>query len=415
MGILKLFCTATDGRTIYGLAAAGNYSLPDATPGLIENTLIILVKSNLDPVSLASLTWSVVSTVKLSSIYDITQSKRRELCLVDDKGVFTYMGQNVLKSSGDSTGVFGGVQYSPWDRYIASMDTTSSNSLGQPLPIASSSPIESMDNTDIFQPMGVSNGGTAFALIQQTDPSTNTSTLSALNLNLGQAGAWQRVDYLVNITDTLGVNPNPDLSPGPKSSNPSIRWIAGSVSGGLIVLAMIFYFGYYRRRRDQRLKDKIAALDEMKELGDQKQEVNNLEDSTKIDPNPTTTTQQTQIDPRLLQQFRLTSHPRPNMVATATQDDVSDSRTTLNPQGAPLNPQLRYEYGQEPPSNPPRIPSHSRPLVPACEPHAIVPTEYHIPPNNPHADISPPTIRVEEIIPSIWDPVIHAPHTEPNF
>jgi hypothetical protein len=79
MGQLKLFCVASDGRSLYGLSSGTN--LDNGT----KDPLLILVKSNPDPATLVQISWSVVSTVRISAIYDITQSQSRQVCAVDDK------------------------------------------------------------------------------------------------------------------------------------------------------------------------------------------------------------------------------------------------------------------------------------------------------------------------------------------
>ncbi|KAF9364595.1 hypothetical protein BGX34_001055, partial [Mortierella sp. NVP85] len=106
MGQLKLFCVASDGRSLYGLSSGTNLDSGTKDP------LVILVKSNPDPATLVQISWSVVSTVRISAIYDITQSQSRQVCAVDDKGVFTYLGQNVIKAP-STAGVKAGVQFSP--------------------------------------------------------------------------------------------------------------------------------------------------------------------------------------------------------------------------------------------------------------------------------------------------------------
>ncbi|KAI8358020.1 hypothetical protein B0O80DRAFT_272918 [Mortierella sp. GBAus27b] len=407
MGQLKLFCVASDGRSLYGVSTGTN--LEDSAS---KDPLVILVKSNADPPSLALITWSVVSTVRISSIYDITQSQNQQSCVVDDKGVFTFIGQNVIKTPSTS-GVRAGVQYSPsfpansgstgtggwktidipstynwpdstYDVFFSIsngqggntvvhghngttagvqfgiLDATSMQMTQGPswtmdpgtygqmskilyrsnalffmttgalvgggtnltmfsVPLATSTvpaafPTTAMTGYNIqsvatfydaktcysgfvvttfyvlcdsfaqslatmdlsggkmspyirlsqgmpvgqlnaFQPIGGYNGDSAFALVQVTNSSSASPSLSAVTLQGGEVGRWQQVSYQFNVTDNVGYGaPTPNSS---GSSKASTGVIVGCVLAVLVLLAAAgYYFGYYRRvvlkkRRDQ--------------------------------------------------------------------------------------------------------------------------------------------------------------------
>ncbi|KAF9431566.1 hypothetical protein BGZ76_000142 [Entomortierella beljakovae] len=106
MGKLVPFCFASEGRSIYAIAIASNYSR-----GASEVKRLVLVKTNPNPVSLAEISWSVISTVETSVLYDISNYKDQHYCIVDDLGVFTYMDINVFMTPTNLGS--GGVQYSP--------------------------------------------------------------------------------------------------------------------------------------------------------------------------------------------------------------------------------------------------------------------------------------------------------------
>ncbi|KAI1298982.1 hypothetical protein EDD11_006591 [Mortierella claussenii] len=420
MGLLRLFCATSDGHSIYGLATGGNFSDPAAAQNG-NNRLLILVRSNADPVDLKSLIWTLVSTVRLSAVYDITRSPQSsQACAVDSKGVFTYLSQSVYKTP-STEAALGGVQYSPlysansnggstgpggwknidfqvpytWQQsstlfpvqdttglttfvqaylstasgsgiqfgtldstamlmkqgplwtmntevygnvsnidflnnnlYLLGNGATSAGSTAKNLTLFSvpfASPTISttlptagikfydaksvafcfdpangrtgvvansyfvlcnslihsigiMDltystaigpfstlsesvpasNLDIFQPIGGYNGETAFALVQTTTPTTNATQISGLNLNGGNAAQWQHVSYSVNVTEFVGINPNPNsslstpsstsgVSAKDDSSSPSAGLVAGCVAAALVVIAAALSFGYYRR------------------------------------------------------------------------------------------------------------------------------------------------------------------------
>ncbi|KAG0306147.1 hypothetical protein BGZ98_002916 [Dissophora globulifera] len=109
MGILVPVCITTDGHSLYGVATGPNYG-PDASTDLRPRA--ILIKSNRNPSSLAAISWSVISTVPLEAVYDISKSSGFQTCIVDELGVFTYMDLTVYKPQA-TMGTPGGIRYSP--------------------------------------------------------------------------------------------------------------------------------------------------------------------------------------------------------------------------------------------------------------------------------------------------------------
>ncbi|KAG0348671.1 hypothetical protein BGZ54_004559, partial [Gamsiella multidivaricata] len=113
-----------------------------------------------------------------------------------------------------------------------------------------------------WQPVGGLNGSPAFAYFERIDVKNNT-LVSSVALNGPNVGQWMDVKYTINVTDTLGVNPNPS-TPSPSSGNstsfvptdssdssdtPSKGLVIGCVVGGLAAIAAaVFVFMFFMRR-----------------------------------------------------------------------------------------------------------------------------------------------------------------------
>ncbi|KAG0239063.1 hypothetical protein BGX31_003036 [Mortierella sp. GBA43] len=238
-----------------------------------------------------------------------------------------------------------------------------------------------------FQPIGGYNGDSAFALVQVTNSSSASPSLSAVTLQGGEVGRWQQVSYQFNVTDNVGYGaPTPNSS---GSSKASTGVIVGCVLAVLVLLAAAgYYFGYYRRvvlkkRRDQEQQQaakngsgqqdstnvgglggpgglggsgvlapptglgglgngsnvSLGGLPESKLLVtangldtvNLSKRANAYSDNVyPLPPRPTQPTQQQQQQQpqHQMHQFRLTSHPRPNFVTTVTPNNPANSSTS---------------------------------------------------------------------------------------
>ncbi|KAF9898740.1 hypothetical protein BX616_003665 [Lobosporangium transversale] len=106
MGILDPFCYDFRQHHLYGIAVAPDYT------DFEKKLRYILIKSNTDPPSAQGITWTVVSSILLSEVYDLYRQKEEVQCVVDDKGVFTLISPTAYTSA-SSAPVLAGIQYSP--------------------------------------------------------------------------------------------------------------------------------------------------------------------------------------------------------------------------------------------------------------------------------------------------------------
>ncbi|KAF9963296.1 hypothetical protein BGZ65_004614 [Modicella reniformis] len=208
---------------------------------------------------------------------------------------------------------------------------------------------------DVFQSIGGQNGETGFAFILVTNNTTQDTKIYGLYLDRGLMGEWQQVGYNLNVTDN-GI-------PSPLEKSSSTGLIVGCVLGVVVLIAAIAYFGYYRRvvlkrkmieQTAERQQDSAAAgmttngtsspggpeiyqggkflvdpsragVCELQKrpydpIRDGKQQQHTSSSSTSI---PISTISTLNPDPRMQQQFRFTSHPRPNFVTTISTSNLN--------------------------------------------------------------------------------------------
>ncbi|KAG0071909.1 hypothetical protein BGZ89_008979 [Linnemannia elongata] len=109
MGRLDFLClTSTpDPSTFYGLDEASSFD--DLPNSYREGSLLIIFKSNSNPISPTNLTWSVVSRIPTEDLNVF--SHKEHTCIVNADGVFTFFFQNYTT---DALDVPSGVRYDPF-------------------------------------------------------------------------------------------------------------------------------------------------------------------------------------------------------------------------------------------------------------------------------------------------------------
>ncbi|KAF9356164.1 hypothetical protein BGX34_010077 [Mortierella sp. NVP85] len=109
MGILNPVCVATDGKYVYGLAYASNYS--DSS-----SSYNVLIKSNEYPTPTIN-SWTLVSAVPRNDYYYLGEENvdiRGYSCAIDSTGVFTVLARNSKSSKNAPVDkLIRGLQYQP--------------------------------------------------------------------------------------------------------------------------------------------------------------------------------------------------------------------------------------------------------------------------------------------------------------
>ncbi|KAG0009462.1 hypothetical protein BGZ81_003377, partial [Podila clonocystis] len=92
MTSLKLDCLATDGTYLFG------YSQPDYPSHIIQSSVIALIRSNPNPNSANTITWTLLNAIDASDHVLIRGGLQ---CTIDDKGVFSVFGPTSHKTKND--------------------------------------------------------------------------------------------------------------------------------------------------------------------------------------------------------------------------------------------------------------------------------------------------------------------------
>ncbi|KAG0027166.1 hypothetical protein BGZ81_005827, partial [Podila clonocystis] len=105
MTSLELECLTTDGIYLYG------FSQPDYANHVYGSSAIALIRSNPNPNSATTITWTLLNAINAS---DHVFLKGRLQCTIDDKGVFSVFGPSSQKTKlySDSLGPKG-LQFTP--------------------------------------------------------------------------------------------------------------------------------------------------------------------------------------------------------------------------------------------------------------------------------------------------------------
>lgn len=351
---------------------------------------------------------------------------------------------------------------------------------------------------DALQPIGGQNGETAFAFVQVTNTTSGNPSLYGVNVQGGQLGQWQRVGYQANVTENVGYSSSKDGSSGTDSSSSSTGLIVGCVLGALVlIIAVAGYFGYYRRVVLKRKKDKakqgmqsqdstthgntkyqdgkfLVTPSTLDRVEPQKRPYDptrdgggpsstsqslhsqslhhptsyplppvsgSLTSSSFTTPSSTSTiTTIATVDPRTQQQFRLTSHPRPNFITsidttTTTTTNSIDSnagdlgKATLSTPVTPITPTIFRTARPTVPSPTvlPQIPASTRPKATALGPHSLTSETLSLLSSSPQTITTSSTqtlasvpyspvgsVQGSQNIPWEHHVVVHNPHTEPE-
>ncbi|KAF9950801.1 hypothetical protein BGZ65_006372 [Modicella reniformis] len=311
MGILNPVCVATDGKYVYGLAYAPNYTNP--------SHFNILIKSNEYPTPTANV-WTLVSAVPRDRYYyldDENSNGRGYSCAVDSNGTFTALAYRSRSLMNEPPGdrVIRGIQYQPdgdiwknihtsanytWiESSIAQLaswrDPTTGNTVLMHASMASKDPnqnaiaVATLDpntltmvqnptmlalrtlpgspRTNLYIYAGMSfkatyvdgyfeNVRSLLPVIGSAVPYIfmhNSTGIYGVMLEGSRQGYWQSSSSRISIPDAYGINPNPN--PGDPSSTStqkpggsSTAGIAGGVCVAVVVIVAVVLFVFYRRK-----------------------------------------------------------------------------------------------------------------------------------------------------------------------
>jgi hypothetical protein len=105
---IGLDCLTTDGTYLYG------FSQPVPTGYDSNSHVIALIRSNANPTSAATVTWTLLNAIDAGDFLFLNGLNGRPDCTIDDKGVFSILSLTSIKSqySVDSAGPMG-LQFTP--------------------------------------------------------------------------------------------------------------------------------------------------------------------------------------------------------------------------------------------------------------------------------------------------------------
>ncbi|KAF9285895.1 hypothetical protein BGZ88_009354 [Linnemannia elongata] len=322
MGVLDIGCLTTDpdSTTFYGFAFANSYDCPQ----IDGCTNYVLVKSNANPTSGSTLSWSLVSKISGRSLnMDFISTENYHLsCAINTQGVFTTFGW-VRDLSNNGEAVPFGVRYDPagtmdtkynfkgsgawmkmavdkaynWTEtivqhklgyvnnggttdlvhamisgddnkiYIAKVDEITkaltaagtwalglgnntiykinnpdnANSTGPPV-----AHITNFVDTDFFVPLGDGTSPTSFALMKHYD------TMYVFGNDNGYR--YTHEINKVNITDPVGINPNPTKPSTGSSSSQGDSSSAGAIVGAIVGVGFLVGLIVWYARRGETAK-----------------------------------------------------------------------------------------------------------------------------------------------------------------
>ncbi|KAF9295656.1 hypothetical protein BGZ88_001726 [Linnemannia elongata] len=258
MGVIDLVCVTTDpgATTYYGLAYADDYG-----QGSKKINYAVLIKSNTRPISPGDLTWSVVSMFESSKLagdpYSVAAADCS--CVINEQGVFTMFGLSAGALSTTASTLPFGIRYDPtsgvWMNVTVNAGYTwsgvfSRRSLGY---VNNDWFYVNITSMDYFVPIGNYTGSSTIGLFKKED------TMYTFG---NDSGSWYThlVDD-INITNSLGIDPNPPPPALPSSPLLSTGAIVGIVVGVVVVLAgAVFLLLRMIRKSKNKVNITTAAL-----------------------------------------------------------------------------------------------------------------------------------------------------------